>query len=262
MKAVRQNHTEKLTSNITSQGFIITLILNNSLKAVNSLWSSAQSKLPKNIFNFTVRYLNNTLATRKNLTLWNLSKISDCSFCLQPESLLHVVAGCKTYLNQGRFTWRHDSALNFLASSLQYLKHCTFYVDLPQYLSPCLITGDDLCPHMLISSSDTLCLIELSMGFETNLNNNTSRKFQKYRHLLHNLRTKYHLANLVNLSISSLGIFGQSCDSFIQIGTNLSINTGHTNYIITTLTSIIVRTTYYILCMCNKPWTNPDLLPY
>ena len=81
LKAVRQNHTKKLSSNLTSQGFIITFILNHSLKAVNSLWSSAQSKLPKDIFNFTVRYLNNTLATRKNLTLWNLSKTSDCSFC-------------------------------------------------------------------------------------------------------------------------------------------------------------------------------------
>ena len=117
LKVVHQNHTEKLSSSLTSQGFIITFILNHSLKAANSLWSTAQSKLPKNIYNFTVRYLNNTLATWKNFTLWNLSKTSDCSFCLQPESLLHVVAGCKIYLNEGRFTWRHDSVLNFLASS-------------------------------------------------------------------------------------------------------------------------------------------------
>ena len=67
-----------------------------------------------------------------------------------------------------------DSTLNFLASLLQYLKHYTFYVDFPQYISPCLITGDDLRPDMLISSSDTLYVIELSVGSETNLNNNTS----------------------------------------------------------------------------------------
>ena len=81
-------------------------------------------------------------------------------------SLLHVIAGCKTYFNEGRFTWRHDSALNFLASSLQCMNHCTFYVELPQYLSPCLVTGDDLRPDMLISSSDTLYVIELVVGFE------------------------------------------------------------------------------------------------
>ena len=155
-----------------------------------------------------------------------------------------------------------DSALNFLASSLQYLKHYSFYVDLPQYLSPSLITGDDLRQDMLTSSSDILYVIELSVGFETNLNSNTSRKFEKYCHLLHHLCTKYHLVKFFNLSISSLGIFGQSCNSFIQMCTDLSINTGHTNYIITELTNIIIRTTYYIFCMRNKPWTNPDLLSY
>jgi len=128
LKAVRQNHREKLSSNLTSQGFITTFTLNHSLKAVNSLWYSTQTKLRKNSFNFTVRYLNNTFATRQNLKVRNLSKASDCPFCLHPESFLHVVAGCKTYLNEGCFTWKHDSALNFFASSLQCLNHCTFYI--------------------------------------------------------------------------------------------------------------------------------------
>ena len=60
----------------------------------NSIWSDVQSNMPRNIFNFTVRYLNNSLATRKNLARWNLSQISDCSFCFHPESLLHVVNLC------------------------------------------------------------------------------------------------------------------------------------------------------------------------
>ena len=84
--------------------------------------------------------------------------------------------------------------------------------------------------------------------------------FHYYYFLL--LFSKYHHVRFVNLSISSLGIFGQSCNSFIQMCTDLSINTGHSKYIITKLTSIIIRTIYYIFCMRNKPWTNPDLLSY
>ena len=38
-------------------------------------------------------------------------------YCLNTETLLHVVAGCQSYLD--RFTWRHDSILNFLAQTLQ-----------------------------------------------------------------------------------------------------------------------------------------------
>ena len=49
LKAECQNHTEKFSSNLNSKGSLITFILNHPLKAVNSLWSSAQSKLPKNI---------------------------------------------------------------------------------------------------------------------------------------------------------------------------------------------------------------------
>jgi hypothetical protein len=95
-------------------------IIKHSTLSFNSIWSSVQSKLPKNIFNFTIRYRNNTLPTRKNLQKWGISPTSECSLCLNPESLLHVVAGCKTYLNEGpHFTWRHDSVLNFIASILK-----------------------------------------------------------------------------------------------------------------------------------------------
>ena len=89
------------------------------LKNLNSLWSRAQSKLLANFFNFTTKYVNSTIAARNNLYLWGLLNTFDCSFCLQPESLLHIVAGCKTYLDQGRFTWRYNSALYFLAQTFQ-----------------------------------------------------------------------------------------------------------------------------------------------
>ena len=119
LKSIRTEHADRLQTGLPSQGFIISFLLVHSLKNLHSLWSRAQSKLPAKIFTFTIKYLNNTLATRKNFYLWGLSNTSDCSFCLQPESLLHIVAGCKTYLNQGRSTWRHNTALRFLAQTFQ-----------------------------------------------------------------------------------------------------------------------------------------------
>ena len=104
LQVVRLEHNEKLKSQLPSQGFIISVLLDHSLETLNSLWSSTQSKLPKNIFNFTVRYLNNTLANRTNLHKWKLSLSPDCSVCVHAESLLHVVSGCKSYLEDGRYT--------------------------------------------------------------------------------------------------------------------------------------------------------------
>ena len=123
LKSIRTEHTNRLQTELPSQGFIISFLLAHSLKDFNSLWSRAQSKLQANIFNFTIKYLNNTLASRKNLYLWGLSNTSDYSFCLHPESLLHIVAGCKNYLEQGRFSWRHSSALRFLAQTFSQLIH-------------------------------------------------------------------------------------------------------------------------------------------
>ena len=133
LKSIRSEHTSRLQSQLPSQGFIISFLLEHSLQKLNSLWSNTQSTLPANIF--STKYLNNTLATRKNLHLWSLSITSDCSFCLQPESLLHVIAGCKAYLNQGRYNWWHNSASSFIAHTLQSIKSAKLYVDLPGYLS-------------------------------------------------------------------------------------------------------------------------------
>ena len=105
LKAVKSDSKERLIHNLPSQGAIISFLLEHSLKRLNSIWSIAQNNIPTNIFNFTIKYLNKILPTCTNLSLWNLSQSSYCQFCLNPETLLHVVADCKVYLEQGRYTW-------------------------------------------------------------------------------------------------------------------------------------------------------------
>ena len=144
--------------------------------------------------------MNDTLATRKNLSLWHLSASSHCSFCLQPESLLHIVCGCNTYLTEGRFTWRHNSALKFLPEALQTIQNAKLYVDLPGYHSPCIVTGNNLRPDILLSTTDNiLYIIELTVCFKTNLSNNALRKDLRYSPLLSDLVTDYEEVNLKSL---------------------------------------------------------------
>ena len=192
LKAVRTEHTQRLQNGLTLQGATFSFLTDNSLKMANSLWSSVQSSMPPNIFNFTVRYLNNLLATRRNLARSNLSQSADCSFCLRPDSLLHIVAGCKAYLNEGRFIWCHSSALLFIANSRQSIISSTLYVDLPGFLSPCIVTGDAFSPDLIPVKADRrLLVLELTVGFETNLNINAQRKRDKYQHLLHDLKSQF-----------------------------------------------------------------------
>ena len=241
------------------QGFFFSNVIKFSLKKLNSLWSKSQSNLPKNIYNFTIRYINNSLPTRRNLTKWRIISNSDCSFCLKPETLLHVVAGCQSYLP--RFTWRHDSVLNFIAKTLQPVSNSNLFVDLPGYKSPSIISSDTFRPDLLLSiSSDYLYILELSVGYESNLQANVVRKRERYKDLITEQKKHYKFVKFVNLSISSLGVFSKECDAFLDMLNDLRFDDRHRKYCIGKIMSIAIRSTYYIFCCRNKDWSTPELL--
>ena len=84
------------------------------------------------------------------------------------------------------------------------------------------------------------------MGFETNLSNNARRKELKYRPLLIDLADDYKQIKFINLSISSLGIFGNCSDSFLKLRIEIGINNCNLNFIISKISNTIIRSTYYI----------------
>ncbi len=149
---------------------------------------------------------------------WGISATSECTFCLEPETLLHVVAGCKTYLNEGHFTWRHDSVLNFIASSLKSARHSNLYADFPGYISLAVLTGNELHPDLLITLENKyIYILELTVGFESNLLTNATCKRQKYEELINKQHKYYEKVKFVNLSNSSLEVFSHSSLSFIEV---------------------------------------------
>ena len=99
-------------------------------------------------------------------------------------------------LMRGRYTWRHNSALHFVAPTLQSVRNSSLYADLPGFLSPCIIVNQ-LRPDMLLSiGKTTLYMIELTVGFETNLNCNAERK-QKNISLFEIFRQMFITSNLL-----------------------------------------------------------------
>ena len=83
-------------------------------------------------------------------------------------------------------------------------------------LLPLLVTKPR--PDILLSAADNILYItELTVGFETNLNNNALRKGLKYRPLLTDLANDYKQVKFVNLCIRCLGVFGTLSDSFLKL---------------------------------------------
>ena len=126
LKAIQHDHEERITSTLLSQGLVLSSILKFACNKTNSLWSTVQQNLPRNIFNFSIKYLNNTLPTRRNLCKRSISQSSSSSFCLQSETLQHVVSRCSSYLGEGRYTWHHNSVLLFLANTFSSLIYAQF----------------------------------------------------------------------------------------------------------------------------------------
>ncbi|CAB4020236.1 Hypothetical predicted protein, partial [Paramuricea clavata] len=194
-----------------------------------------------------------------NHSRWGISSSSDCSFCLHPESLLHVVASCQHYLE--RFTWRHDCILKFLAKTFQSLNECKLLVDLPGFENPSIITGDEYRPDLLVSTSDKhLYVVELTVGFESNLTNNVNREKAKYKNLIRELDQNFTCVKFINLSVSSLGVFDKECHTFVKMLNELGLDNQHQQYCIRKMITIAIRSTYYIFCCRNKEWTNPALM--
>ena len=152
-------------------------VLDRSHSVTKSMWTSVQSKLPKHMFNFSVKYFSISLSTRSNLKKWDFPQSSECSFCHLPETLLHVVAGCKFYLEEGRYTWRQISALQILANYFIASPGSSLYLDLPCFHSTSIIKGENFQPNPVLASPDNrIYILEFTVGFETNLEVYAERK--------------------------------------------------------------------------------------
>ena len=81
---------------------------------------------------------------------------------LNPESLLHVVAGCQQCLDR----LPEDKSLQPVINV-----HFSLYADVNGFLNPSIITGENYRPDLLFQ-------------IRSNLNNNAVRKKEKYLNLI------------------------------------------------------------------------------
>ena len=144
LTAIQKDNENLITHELKSQGFVISCILTHASSETRSLRSTAQQSMPKIFFKFLIKYL--------------------------AASLQHVVSSCKSYLEDDRYTWRHNSVLLYLDKTFSSLSNCLLYADLPSVLFPSVITGDSLRPDLvLILNNSTRYILELTLGFESNM---------------------------------------------------------------------------------------------
>ena len=125
--------------------------------------------------------------------------------------------------------------LNFIAKSLQPVinVNSSLYAVVNGFLNPSIITGENYRPDPLfLIQSKSLYVLELTVGFESNLNNNAVRKKEKYLNLINEMSRNYRCVRFVNLSMSSLGVFSNECSTFLDMMNGIVIDKKQQRYII------------------------------
>ena len=118
----------------------------------------------------------------------------------------------------------------------------TIYVDLPGFMSSSSITGDNLCPDLLlVLPNKCLYILELTVGFESNIRKNYERKRTKYHDLVRHQENPFSQLKYINLSISTLGVLDQLSLEFLDMLKDLNYTSSTKNYIIRKITTIAIR---------------------
>ena len=125
------------------------------------------------------------------------------------------------------------------------------------------VTGDTLRPDLVLTiENKCIYILELTVGFESNLLHNARRKREKYQDLVNEQLKKYEKAQFVNVSISSLGVLSETSLSLIEVLKDLEFDEACRKYLVRKIINTCIRSTYYIFCKRNKVWDNPELMSY
>ena len=176
IKNTRLETKDHIEIELTTQKLLIKSTWNHADNHFNIYWRKVINRLPKNIYNFVIRYLNNTLANATNTFKWKFRTNLYCNFLHLQQTLGHVVGVCVVFLQEKWYTWRHNTVLLNIANSIPRDQNVTLYVDLDMFALPSIISGDEQRPDMIIRTNNNLWILELSVSFETNLEKNRNAK--------------------------------------------------------------------------------------
>ena len=206
---------EKVQS-LTMQGEFTKLLIEEK---ENVTWQSVIKNVPRGIMSFALKSVTNSLATPDNLKRWGKRQLSQCPLCNNNGTLHHILNYCSVALNQGRYTWRHNSVLYHLAKTILNEKPEALEIlaDLPELnlnggtIPPDILTTQ-LKPDLVIlnRSEKTIFLLELTCSFETNIEAANIRKMAKYSALKSDLVEKGYICHLIPFEVGSRGYISKS----------------------------------------------------
>ena len=127
----------------------------------------------------------------------------------------HVLAGCPVALQQGHYTWRHDSVLNKIASFIKSDdSSVSVFCDAnprPWTIPPDILPTSCWPDLVVISKQKKLIsILELTVPYENNIQKEHEYKCQKYTHLAIDLTNCGYKVKFFAVEIGSRGLISKA----------------------------------------------------
>ena len=165
-------------------------------------------------------------------------------------------------LEQGRYTWRHDSILITIIHHFKAIvnEDLRLFADCPNSGTVCTSTLFQTSrPDLVVVVKDAIYVIELTVPYETNCKKAKRRKEERYKNLRSELIMTCSTFEVITLEVTTLGFVSKDINRFRRLLRTLDLNEER---IVKKCMEVALRTTFYIYCRRNKPWNNPDLLSF
>ena len=222
-------------------------------------WQAVVANLPSNITCFCRKALILSLANASNLRRWGQSD-GKCELCGDLQTQLHVFSFCKSALD--RYLWRHNSVLHTVVEHLRQIKNndMKLFVDLPGsgLPHPSEMFSSQV-PDLVIALPDKVTVVELTIPFETNTRNARAHKTSKYKNLRSQLLIPCVDFEVIPVELTTLGFFSRDGTKFKNLLKDLGCRVDR---VVSKMSEVAIRASFYIYCRRNKTWTNPEYLKY
>ena len=135
-----------------------------------------------------------------NLKRWGKRTSDRCPFCGNIQTLAHILSNCTVALDQGRFTWRHNSVLMSIIDVIRpKLGRFKLFSDMPGFQAP---HGGTIPPHILVTNlrpdlflfdetSRIAVIFELTCPWDNYIDRSHSYKEDKYSPLVADLSCNF-----------------------------------------------------------------------
>ncbi len=152
-------------------------------------WKADIYGLPRGVAKFLLNSVLKSLPTKDNLSKWGKIISEGCDLFGDQETIAHVLSSCKLMLDQGRYTWHHNSTLNKITEFVNQVNDSDFIINVdlgekPWTIPPDLLVTSDR-PDLVVIDNIKKCIsiLQLTVPFENDVNRNHEYKCHKYAHL-------------------------------------------------------------------------------